>query len=70
VAFVTTVLLLSVRSIKAPAERVTFLATMEQRFGAQARLTTALAGITGFYMVVGPWQRMRQSATREDHVCR
>jgi uncharacterized membrane protein len=64
VAFVTTVLLPAVRSIKAPEERVAFFETMEQRFGRQARLTTALAGITGFYMVVrlDLWDRFLSAA--------
>ena len=52
VAFVTTVLLPGVRTIKTPEERAAFFETMEQRFGGQSRLTTALAVITGFYMVV------------------
>ena len=52
VAFVTTVLLPAVRNVRAPAERVVFFETVERRFGAQARATTTLAGLTGFYMVV------------------
>jgi uncharacterized membrane protein len=52
VAFVTTILLPAVRNVKAPKERVVFFEIAERRFGGQARLTTALAGLTGFYMVV------------------
>ena len=52
VAFVTTVLLLAVRALHVPAERVVFFETVERRFGNQARVTTVLAGLSGFYMVV------------------
>jgi uncharacterized membrane protein len=51
-AFVTTVLLPAVRNIQAPAERVVFFENIERRFGAQARFTTVLVGLTGIYMVV------------------
>jgi uncharacterized membrane protein len=51
VAFVTTVLLPAVRDLHAPAERVVFFETVERRFGNQARFTTMLAGLSGFYMV-------------------
>ena len=52
VALVTTVLLPAVRCFKAPEERVAFFEIVEWRFAGQARFTTALAGFTGFYMVV------------------
>jgi uncharacterized membrane protein len=52
VGFVTTVLLPAMRNIQSPAERVVFFENVERRFGAQARFTTVLAGLTGFYMVV------------------
>jgi uncharacterized membrane protein len=52
VAFVTTVLLPAVRDLHGPTERVAFFETVERRFGRQARVTTALAGLSGFYMVV------------------
>jgi uncharacterized membrane protein len=52
VAFVTTVLLPATRNLHAPAERVVFFETVERRFGRQARVTTVLAGLSGFYMVV------------------
>jgi uncharacterized membrane protein len=51
VVFVTTVLLPAVRDLHAPAERVVFFATVERRFSNQARVTTVLAGLSGFYMV-------------------
>lgn len=50
VAFVTTVLLPSVRRMKDPAERVAFFETVEGRFAWQARGTTLLVGLSGFYM--------------------
>jgi len=51
VAFVTTVLLPAVRDFKIAEERVAFFEIVEGRFGGQARFTTALAGLTGFYML-------------------
>lgn len=50
VTFVTTVLLPSIRQLKTPAERVDFFETIEGRFAWQARVTTLLVGITGFYL--------------------
>ena len=57
VAFVTTVLLPTVRDLHTPAERVIFFETVERRFGRQAHVATVLAGLSGFYMVVrlGLW---------------
>jgi uncharacterized membrane protein len=52
VVFVTTVLLPAVRDLHAPAERVVFFETVELRFGRQARVTTVLTGVSGFYMIV------------------
>jgi uncharacterized membrane protein len=51
VAFVTTVLLPAVRRLKTPEERVAFFEAVEGRFAAQARATTLVAGVTGFYLV-------------------
>ena len=64
VAFVTTVLLPAVRDLHTPAERVVFFETVERRFGNQARVTTVLAGLSGFYMVVrlDLWDRFRSLA--------
>jgi len=52
VAFVATVFLPAVRDLQAPAEWVVFFETAERRFGNQARVTTALTGLSGLYMVV------------------
>ena len=64
VAFVTTVLLPTVRDLKVPEEQVVFFEIAERRFGGQARVSTALAGLTGFYMIVrlDLWDRFLSSA--------
>jgi uncharacterized membrane protein len=61
VAFVTTVLLPAVRRLKAPTERVVFFNEIEQRFASQARISTVVVGLTGFYMVYrfDLWDRFR-----------
>jgi uncharacterized membrane protein len=51
VAMVTTVLLPAIRRLKAPGERLEFFAAVERRFAWQARVTTLLVGLSGFYMV-------------------
>jgi uncharacterized membrane protein len=51
VAMVTTVILPAVKRLKTPAERVAFFEEVEGRFAWQARATTLIAGISGFYMV-------------------
>ncbi|MGO8918947.1 MAG: hypothetical protein ACLQJR_23855 [Stellaceae bacterium] len=57
VAMVTTVLLPAIRRLKSAQERLAFFATIERRFAWQARGTTLLAGLSGFYMVdrLGLW---------------
>jgi uncharacterized membrane protein len=52
VAFVTTVVLPAVRRFKAPEERLALFDALERRFAWQARATTLLAGLTGFYMAI------------------
>lgn len=61
VAMVTTVLLPAVRRFKVAEERVAFFDAVERRFARQARLTTALAGLSGFYMLyrLDLWDRFR-----------
>jgi len=51
VAFVTTVLLPAVRRLKAPHERMELFDQIEKRFANQARISTFVVGLTGFYMV-------------------
>jgi uncharacterized membrane protein len=59
VAMVTTILLPAVHRFKAPAERVAFFETIEHRFAWQARFTTLLTGLSGFYMIerLDAWPR-------------
>lgn len=63
VAFVTTVLLPAVRRMKRPEERVAFFEAVERRFAWQARVTTVLVGISGFYLVEiwGLWHRFAEA---------
>jgi uncharacterized membrane protein len=50
VAFVTLVLLPAVRRLHAPEERLAFFDRVERRFAWQARATTLVAGVSGFWM--------------------
>lgn len=59
VAMVTTVLLPAVKRFKREEERVAFFEKVEARFAWQSRITTLLAGLSGFYMLhVLGWQRL------------
>jgi uncharacterized membrane protein len=51
VALVTTVLLPAVGQFKRVEERTQFFAIIERRFAWQARVTTLLAGASGFYLL-------------------
>jgi uncharacterized membrane protein len=51
VAMVTTVVLPAARRFATPEEGIAFLKAVERRFAVQARATTLLTGLTGFYMV-------------------
>jgi uncharacterized membrane protein len=59
VAFVTTVLLPAIRRLKLPNDRMAFFDAIERRFAWQARITTALAGLSGLDMLIrlGLWHR-------------
>lgn len=61
VAFVTTVLLPSVRRLKALNKRMMFFDKIERRFAWQARISTAIVGLTGFHMLYrfDQWDRFR-----------
>jgi|SRR6516164_7232028 len=61
VGFVTTVLLPAIRSLKAPGERMAFFHAIERRFFWQARISTALVGLTGLYLLarLDLWDRFR-----------
>lgn len=50
VGLVTTALLPAVRETIPPAEQLAFFERIERRFARQARVTTLLAGGSGFYM--------------------
>ena len=60
VAMVTTVLLPTVKKMKSPEERVSFFEKIESSFAFQSRISTLIAGITGFYMlyVLNAWNRL------------
>ena len=62
VAMVTTVLLPAVAQMKSAAERVEFFERIERRFATQARFTTLLVGLSGFYMVhlLDAWSRFAE----------
>jgi uncharacterized membrane protein len=64
VGFVTTVLLPTVRRLKVPNERMALLDRIERRFAWQARISTTVAGLTGFYMLYrfDLWDRLRYGA--------
>jgi len=59
VAFVTTVLLPTVKSFKSKEERINFFEQAEHKFAKQARITTLLVGLSGFHMVAryNMWER-------------
>ena len=58
-AFVTAVLLPAVKRLRGPAERIEFFERVEAGFARQARVTTLLTGLSGFYLVhrLGAWSR-------------
>ena len=64
VGFVTTVLLPAVRSLKLPTERIELFDQIERRFAWQARVSTIVVGLTGFYMLYrfDMWDRFRYGA--------
>lgn len=51
VAFVTLVVMPSVRAANPPAERLAAFHRLEGRFAAQARIWVLLAGLSGFWMI-------------------
>ncbi|MBT8381311.1 MAG: hypothetical protein HKO83_14395 [Ignavibacteriaceae bacterium] len=59
VAFVTLTILPAVKKFKSKKERIDFFEKVENRFAKQSRITTLLAGLTGFHMVarLGAWDR-------------
>lgn len=59
VAMITTVLLPVIRRLKTQQERIEFFKKVEHRFAWQARFTTLITGLSGFYLVykLNLWQR-------------
>ncbi len=60
VAFVTTVLIPALRNTQSPENRLELFEILEGKFSFQAKFTTLLTGITGFYMlhVMDAWDSM------------
>ena len=59
VAFVTLVLLPAVKHLRVPVDRVEFFEQVEAGFSRQAKFTTLLTGLSGFYLVhrLSAWHR-------------
>ncbi len=53
VAFVTTVVIPTLRRLPSGEERLRFFEAIEGRFSVQARVVTLVTGISGFYMLQG-----------------
>lgn len=64
VAMVTTVIIPSVRRFKDPKDQVDFFENLEGRFAWQARVTTLITGLSGFYLMhkMDAWGRMASPA--------
>jgi len=62
VAMVTLVLLPALKRMASPVEAMAFFSDFRRRFAAQARITTLLVGLSGFYMtvVLDAWHRFMQ----------
>jgi uncharacterized membrane protein len=63
VGMVTTILLPAIRRSYPPAQRFGVFHVLESGFARQARITTAVAGISGFYMAwrLDAWDRFRSA---------
>src|SRR5210317_413268 len=59
VAMVTTVIIPAVKRLKSKEDQIKTFEQIEGRFAIQAKITTLLTGITGFYMlyVLDAWDR-------------
>jgi uncharacterized membrane protein len=62
VAMVTTVLIPAMAQMRSSSERMEFFGRIESRFAPQARFTTLLVGLSGFYMVhiLNAWSRFAE----------
>ena len=61
VAFVTTVLIPAIRGSQSPENRIKIFETLEGKFSFQAKLTTLITGLSGFYMLyaMDAWATMQ-----------
>ena len=59
VAMVTTVIIPAVKKLKSKVEQIKTFEEIEGRFALQAKITTLITGITGFYMMyeLDAWER-------------
>lgn len=59
VAFVTTVLIPSLRQLAEPEQRLIWFERLESRFALQAKIVTLITGLSGFYMLeyLNAWDR-------------
>ena len=59
VAMVTTVILPAVKRLASADDRIAFFESIEHRFAWQARVTTLVTGLSGFYMIhrLNAWER-------------
>lgn len=59
VAMVTTVIIPAVKRLKSKEEQIQTFERIEGRFAIQAKITTLITGVTGFYMiyVLNAWDR-------------
>ncbi len=62
VAMVTTVLLPVTRRLKSPEEQIAFFSSVENGFAKQARISTLITGLSGFYLIysLNAWDRYTQ----------
>lgn len=59
VGMVTTVIIPAIKKIKSKEEQIGTFEKIEARFAIQAKITTLLTGLTGFYMLyhLNAWER-------------
>ncbi len=62
VAFITTVLLPALKKLATSEQRIELFEQLEHKFSWQAKLTTLVTGISGFYMVyfLDAWHRYQE----------
>lgn len=62
VAMVTLILLPVLKQMSSPGDAMAFFTSFRRRFAAQARITTLLVGLSGFYMtfILDAWHRFIQ----------